>query len=173
MMGFLQRGFAYGNRRGFAIPLPELLVEEQVLHNTNVGLDGTDIKWVGQRFLAPPNHKIAFLAFRIWKNFDPTGDVTFIIQEYPTGIPLLSKVWGDASDLPPYPSKEWQEVEFDAPLLIDVLVEMIVKFSGGDGGNQVGMAYQNTDIKPNEELYKDIIGSDPTSDASYRYKYYE
>ncbi|MBA7515971.1 hypothetical protein ES705_08016 [subsurface metagenome] len=174
-MGFLQRGFAYGNRRGFAIPLPELLVEEQIQSTAGVGLDGTDKKWAGQRFWIPPNRKIATLAFKLTKLGNPTGDVTFVIQEYPTSIPLLSKVWGDASDLPTtYPPVEWTEVEFDIPQLIDVLVSMLVKFSGGDGGNQVSMRFQGGgSVKPDEELVRDVEGVEPTSDATYRYKYYE
>ncbi|MBA7479263.1 hypothetical protein ES707_14697 [subsurface metagenome] len=176
-MGFLQRGFAYGNRRGFAIPLPELLVEEQILHNTYIGLSGQfeGKKWAGQHFWIPPNRKIATLAFIIMKSGSPTGDVTFTIEEYPTGIPLLTKVWGDASDLPTtYPPTEWQEVTFDSPRLIDVLVRMLVKFSGGDGGNQVGFAFQGGgSVKPDEEYVRDVEGVEPTSDAAYRYKYYE
>ncbi|MBA7585225.1 hypothetical protein ES708_27196 [subsurface metagenome] len=177
MMGFLQRGFAYGNRRGFAIPLPlpELLVEEQVLHNQNRGLSGEvgDEKWAGQRFWHPPNRKIATLAFIISKLGSPTGDITFTIREYPSDIVLNSKVWGDASDLPAtYPPVEWQEVEFDAPILIDVSVEMIVEFSGGDASSQVATTFQNTNVKPDEE-YVYEGGGDPTSDAAYRYKYYE
>lgn len=175
MMGFLQRGFAYGNRRGFAIPLPELLVEEQILQNRVTGLDGTDKKWAGQWFHIPPNRKIATLAFKIMKLGSPTGEVTFFIREYPTGIVLNSKVWGDAADLPTaYPPDEWLEVEFDSPLLIDVLVEMRVGFSGGDGANQVGIASQGGgSVKPDEEFKADIVGADPAVDCTYRYKYYE
>lgn len=174
MMGFLQRGFAYGNRRGFAIPLPELLVEEQVQHDTYIGLSGQTggKKWAGQHFWIPPNRKIATLAFLIMKSGNPTGDVTFTIKEYPTNIVLNSKVWGDASELPTtYPPAEWQEVEFDIPKLIDVLVKMIVEFSGGDAGNQVGFAFKSTNVKPDEEYDRDVEGLDPTSDAAYRYKY--
>ncbi|GAI67286.1 unnamed protein product [marine sediment metagenome] len=176
-MGFLQRGFAYGNRRGFAIPLPELLVEEQILRNTYPGLSGQfeGITWAGQRFWIPPNRKIATLAFLISKLGSPTGDVTFTIKEYPTGIILNSKVWGDASDLPTaFPPAEWQEVEFDSPALIDVLAKMICEFSGGDGGNQVVFAKQGGgSVKPDEEFEMDIEGLYPTDDAAYRYKYYE
>ncbi|GAI67225.1 unnamed protein product, partial [marine sediment metagenome] len=115
-MGFLQRGFAYGNRRGFAIPLPELKTEEQVQHNTYMGLSGQTggKKWAGQRFWIPPNRKIATLAFVIMKFGSPTGDVTFAIRHYPSMTILNSKVWGDASDLPTtYPPVDWQEAEFD------------------------------------------------------------
>ncbi len=178
MMGFLQRGFAYGNRRGFAIPLytPELKIEEQVLHNSYSGLAGHTggMKWAGQRFLMPFNRKIATLAFLISKIGSPTGNVTFTIRSYPGDIPLLSKVWRDASDLPAaYPPAEWQEVEFDTPILIEAPVEMIVQFSGGDAANQVVFAYQNTNVKPDEEFIRDVEGADPTQDATYRYKYWE
>jgi hypothetical protein len=139
-----------------------------------MGISGETKKWAGQRFWIPPNRKIATLAFLISKMGSPTGDVTFTIREYPTDIPLLSKVWGDISDLPEtYPPAEWQEVEFDTPQLIDVLVEMIVQFSGGDGSNCVVYALQNSDVKPDEELVRDVEGADPTEDAAYRYKYYE
>ncbi len=178
-MGFLQRGFAYGNRRGFAIPLyvPELKVEEQIQHNSITGLSGEfeGKKWAGQHFWIPPNRKIATLAFLIIKLGNPTGDVTFTIKEYPSEIILNSKVWGDASDLPTaYPPTEWIEVEFDTPQLIDVLVRMRVEFSGGDGENQVAFAYQGGgSVKPDEEYVRDVEGVEPTSDAAYRYKYYE
>ncbi|MBA7523142.1 hypothetical protein ES705_15265 [subsurface metagenome] len=174
-MGFLQRGFAYGNRRGFAIPLPELLVEEQILHNTYGGLYLGGIEWAGQRFWLPPNRKIATLAFVLCKFGNPPGVITFTIREYPTNIPLLSKVWGNASDVPStYPPVEWQEVEFDTPQLIDTLVEMIVEYSEGDGGNCIAIASQGGgSVKPDEEFYRAVEGVDPTSDAAYRYKYYE
>ncbi|GAH90354.1 unnamed protein product [marine sediment metagenome] len=177
-MGFEQRGFAFGNRRGFAPPLyvPELKIEEQILHDTFVGLSGGGKEWAGQHFWIPPNRKIAFLAFLISKLGSPTGDVTFIIRVHPTDIVLLSKVWGDASELTTdLPPTVWQEVEFDAPTLISggVPVEMVVQFSGGDGGNQVALAFQDADVKPDEELVLDVEGHDPTRDAAYRYKYYE
>lgn len=154
----------------------ELKVEEQILHTTYMGLSGQTggKKWAGQHFWIPPNRKIAKLAFLISKLGSPTGDVTFIIRDHPTDIVLNSKVWGDASDLPSaYPPAEWQEVEFDASILINDIVEMVVQFSGGDGGNQVVFASQNTDVKPDEEYVRDVDGHDPTSDAAYRYKYWE
>ncbi|MBA7480718.1 hypothetical protein ES707_16180 [subsurface metagenome] len=178
-MGFEQRGFAFGNRRGFAPPLyiPELKVEEQLQHDSYIGLSGQfeGKTWAGQHFWIPPNRKIATLAFLISKLGSPTGDVTFTIEEYPTDIPLLTKVWGDASDLPAaYPPAEWQEVEFDIPQFIDVIVRMQVKFSGGDAGNQVAFAFwSGGSVKPDEEYVRDVEGVDPTSDAAYRYKYYE
>ncbi|GAH52302.1 unnamed protein product [marine sediment metagenome] len=180
-MGFNHgRGFATlsngGNIWGFGSPPPELLVEEQVQHDKYTGLSGeaTGKRWAGQRFLVPPNRKIATLAFIISQVGNPIGEVTFTIREYPTNIPLLSKVWGDASDLPAvYPPTEWQEVEFDAPLLIDVLVEMIVQFNRENEEGQVGFAFQEGDIKPDEEYIRDVEGSDPTAEATYRYKYYE
>ncbi|GAI68338.1 unnamed protein product [marine sediment metagenome] len=178
MMGFLQRGFAYGNRRGFAIPLyvPELKVEEQVEFNEIVGLDGHTggKKWAGQHFWHAPNRKIATLAFYLVKLGNPTGDVTFIIREHPTDIVLLSKVWGDASDVPTdLPPLVWTEAKFDAPTFINVVAEMVVQFSGGDGENQIAVCRQSTNVKPDEEFVMDVEGHDPTKDAAYQYKYRE
>ncbi|GAI62318.1 unnamed protein product [marine sediment metagenome] len=180
-MGFLQRGFAYGNRRGFAIPLyvPELKVEEQIQYNTFVGLSGDTggKKWAGQHFFIPPDRKIATLAFYLVKMGTPTGDVTFTIKTYPDGIVLNSKVWGDASDVPTdIPVLVWTEAEFDTPILIDTIrqVRMIVEFSGGDGENQIALCRQDGgSVKPDEEFVMDVEGSDPTSEAAYRYKYWE
>ncbi|GAI92928.1 unnamed protein product [marine sediment metagenome] len=52
-------------------------------------------------------------------------------------------------------------------------LEWVCPLVGGDAGNQVGAALQGSDVKPNENLVADISGSDPTSDFTYRYKYYE
>ncbi|MBA7520409.1 hypothetical protein ES705_12505 [subsurface metagenome] len=182
-MGFDHgRGFATlsngGNIWGFSSPPPELKVEEQVEWNTVVGLSAVNLlgkKWAGQMFWIPPNRKIATLAFYLVKLGTPTGDVTFTIKEFPTGIVLNSKVWGDASDVPTdYPPLVWTEVEFDTPILIDTLVRMLVEFSGGDGENQIALFLQSGgSVKPDEEFDMDVEGVDPTKDAAYRYKYWE
>jgi len=174
-MGFQQRGFAWGNKRGFAVELAELLVEEQIQHNSMVGLDGTNKNWAGQVFpVAPINRKVAKLAFKVIKIGAPAGNVTFAVVNQATGIAINSKVWGDAAGLPTnYPHTEWQEVTFDSPLLIDVIARMCVLFSGGDGGNQVAPAIQTSDVKANEYAIYDVVGSQPAVDFTYRYSYYE
>ncbi|GAI92924.1 unnamed protein product, partial [marine sediment metagenome] len=103
---------------------------------TMAGLDGTGKKWIGQQFnIVPIYRKVATLAVKLIKVGTPTGIITLAVVDWSSGLPIISKVWGDAADLPTaYPATEWQEVEFDTPTLIDVISRMGVSFSGGGCG---------------------------------------
>ncbi len=175
-MGYLQRGFAYGNRRGFAIPLPELKVEEQTEHDVFGGVYNGGVIRSGQ-LLNILGRTVIKLSLPVSKIGNPTGDVVLGIRAHlPIGedILLASKVWGDILALAAYPAVTWIEVEFDTPVTIDERVKIYVEFTGGDASNLLCAHTQGSDVKADE--WKDLYTTEwigyEDNDAAYRYKYY-
>jgi len=106
------------------------------------------IHQVGQRLTI--SGKVSKLAFAIGKYGSPTGDVTFSVRYLDNSI-ILSKVWGDVSNLSG--SLEWKEVTFDAPAVIDNEVMILVEYSGGSSTNRVKTGASSTDVKAGEAGY--------------------
>lgn len=179
-MGFLQRGFAYGNRRGFAVEVlpPEELTEEQLntgIHMVTVGGEGAER--AGQR-LTISNRTVTKLRFYLGKNGSPNGNVTFTIRKVSDGLIIASKVWGNASTLPTDP--DWKEVTLDVPIFINEEVRICQEYNATPLPNGVKAYATITDVKAGEcwcnwngvEGWLDF-GADPTNyDAPYIYTYH-
>ncbi len=154
-------------------PPPEEKTEEQTDWSMGVRLATTQYQRVGQRLLIP-NRKILKLGFWLQKLEAPTGDITFEIRKVSDDSVILSKVWGDAADVPP--DYTYEEKTFDTPEIINEEVRIDARFEGGNATNQIRVAIQASDVKPDEfsTWYKEGAWADQeTFDSAYRYKYYE
>lgn len=152
---------------------PTEYTEEQTQHNTDVSIKGTNAPTCGQK-LTIPNRTITKLAFYIGKEGSPTGDVTFTIRKVTNGSIIVSKVWGDAADLPT--ELTWIEVEFDAPTLINEEVRMLIEHTGYDDNNYIKSRLQSSNVKDNERWTRGGVGSWSEAqdwDFVYRYTYTE
>lgn len=129
------------------VPPPEEYTEEQTQNNVGGSIRASSYIRQGQRLIIP-NRTITKLAFRIYRYNSPTGDVSFTIRKIPDDEIILSKVWGNAGDLPADP--DWKEVTFDSPATIDEEVRISCEFSGGDASNRVVVRHQNSDVKADE-----------------------
>ena len=147
--------------------------EEQPIYNPYAYYylaSGIDIR-AGQK-LTIPNRIITKLAFMLCKVNSPTGDVTFTIRKVSDDSIINSKIWGNASVLPDYPSYQYQEVTFDTPVLINQEVRILCEFSGGNVSNAIGLNYCSSTVKPNECFtYYKTNYSDVGYDAVYVYTY--
>lgn len=101
----------------------------------------------GQR-LTISNRQVTKLGLWLKKVNSPTGDVTLTIRKVSDDGVLLTKVWGDAADLPT--ERTYKEVEFDTPQTINEEVRILAEFSGGDANNQVCVAIKLSDVKADE-----------------------
>uniref|UniRef100_A0A6M3LU49 Uncharacterized protein n=1 Tax=viral metagenome TaxID=1070528 RepID=A0A6M3LU49_9ZZZZ len=83
---------------------------------------------------------VSKLAFLVRKDGSPSGDLVFRIRKVSDDSIIVSKVWGDVSDLPG--TLTWEEVTFDSPVTIEDEVRIALEFGGGDADNGVssGMA---------------------------------
>ncbi|MBA7528840.1 hypothetical protein ES705_21031 [subsurface metagenome] len=170
-MGFLQRGFAYGNRRGFAVAEVGEGIEEQTEYNSGSIVYGTHRAKVGQR-LGIPNRKVTKLAFVLSRINLAVGDVFFVIARTFDNVEYVKQRLCDASELVGTP--EWYELEFSSPPTINDEVAIYVEYQGGDGENHILVHYQNTDIKANENLrYTTPVcwWEEDNWDCAYKYEY--
>lgn len=179
-MGFLQRGFAYGNRRGFAVEVlpPEEFTEEQLdtgIHMVTIGGEGAHR--AGQR-LTISNRTVTKLRFYLAKNGSPNGNVTFKIFKVSDGSLIVAKVWGNANTLPVEPA--WKEVTLDVPIFINEEVRIIQEYNATPLPNGVKAYATITDVKAGENwcdwnasTYWSDYGTDPTNyDGPYIYTYH-
>ncbi|MBA7532777.1 hypothetical protein ES705_25007 [subsurface metagenome] len=154
-------------------PPPEEQTEEQTENDTVTAMFAGYRHRAGQR-LTIPNRQVTKLAFILNKGGSPSGDLTLEIRKVSDDEVIVSKVWGPAVNLGLV--GDWQEVTFDSPATINQEVRPCVRYEGGNSSNYVQIAYQNSDVKPDEmlTLYLAPPWSDsPTLDCAYRYKYYE
>ncbi|GAH20809.1 unnamed protein product [marine sediment metagenome] len=156
-----------------APPPPIEYTEEQTQCDGTGQLFPDYPRW-GQ-LLTISNRKITKLAFNLLKNGSPTGDLTFTIRKVSDDSIIVSKLWGDAADVPA--TWTWCEVEFDTPTLVDEEVRILAEFSGGPAGNTLVFHKYNSSIKPSEYATRWQTSTGDWQDFSswdscYRYKYY-
>lgn len=153
-------------------PPPEEYTEEQV---TGTAIFEMFIGWnvrLGQK-LTISNRKVTKLGFWLKRSGSPTGNVTFTIRRVTDDYVILSKVWGDAGDLPG--SVSYEELEFATPETINEQVRISAEYSGGNSSNTVDVQHSSINVKGNEMLSwcRDTTWSDRSDrDMRYRYKYY-
>jgi len=126
---------------------------------------------IGQR-LTISARRLTKLAFKLKKVGSPSGNVTFKIYSYIGTVLLASKVLGDAFNLGT--SYGWEEVTFDAPVLIDEEVRIICEYLDGDGSNYVDMQYNSSSVKASEVLCHRQVATwvdMDDQDIVYRYTY--
>ncbi|MBA7653990.1 hypothetical protein ES703_61857 [subsurface metagenome] len=154
-------------------PPPEEYTEEQLAEDYTMGTADPPRYKGGQR-LTIPNREVTKLAFLMFKHGSPSGDLFFRIWKYPTYAIIMSKLWGDASDLPT--AKEWIEVEFDTPTLINEEVIIGWDFPNAQAGNGISFRITTYDAKA-DEVYAQDRGTGwsfyDSMDTTYRYKYFE
>lgn len=154
-------------------PPPVEYTEEQTASNYDIPTYANYYPRAGQR-LTIANRKVTKIAFPLKKSASPTGDVTFTIRKVSDDSIIVSKVWGDAADLPT--GTTWEEVVLDTPTLVNEEVRLLWEFNGGDSGNPVVGRFQASDVKAGEyrTTYHSGAWEDRTDhDGTYRYKYYE
>lgn len=146
-------------------------IEEQTDNNSDVVMYSANAPTCGQR-LTIPNRKVVKLAFLLKKVGSPTGDVTFTIRKVSDKSLIVSKLWGQAEDLPT--DLTWEEVEFDTPTLIDEVVRILIEVVNYNSSNYVSPRLQTSDVKANECWTRGSVASpaDYTDwDFVYRYTY--
>ncbi|MCK4414908.1 MAG: hypothetical protein KAY32_15345 [Candidatus Eisenbacteria sp.] len=124
----------------------------------------------GQR-LTISDREVTKLGFFIGKVAGISGDVDFKIRSVSDDGVLLTKLWGDAADLPTDPA--YKEVTFDSPATINEEVRITVEFSGGSSGNYVKAQVSAADVKADEvySLYSDSWADDSDKDLLYIYTF--
>jgi len=150
-----------------------MATEEQLLYNAYVAIGHPNNERAGQK-LTVPNREVTKLGFWLFKQGAPTGMITFIIYRVSDEAVLASKDWGDASALDVYPNVLYCEVEFGAPVVIDTEVVMCAVDVESSNTNFPNVAYQNTDVKADENLRSWNPSSWTerlTWDCAYRYTY--
>lgn len=115
------------------------------------------------------------IAFRLSKVGNPTGDITFRVDDSDFSGILASKVLGDASMLTSISS--WYEVTLDTPLVLSEGLNYCIycEFSTGDADNKVGVKKESGSVKANEYAVLLPVVGDPetqtTVDCAYKYWY--
>lgn len=147
--------------------------EEQTQSNSQAILCSDFNTRVGQR-LTISNRTVTKLSFRMESWVPTSGDVTLTIRKVSDNSTIVSKVWGDASDIPD--PVDWIEVTFDTPTLINEEVRILVEFSGGQlaGWEYIRAWIQESDVKSGEYLTRYVSGgwSDTLAwDCAYKYTY--
>ncbi len=175
-MGFLQRGFAYGNRRGFGVLEVEAGgVEEQAEYDYYHPLDYALFRALGQR-LTIPNRKVTKLGFWLMREgIGLAGDVYFEINRVFDDSLIVSKYWGVLGDAAP-DVPTYEEVTFAAPALIDEEVRIFVRVTGGTADNHLGASGQSSDVKAGEVWCRYRVATSQWEviegyDFAYRYTY--
>ena len=108
---------------------------------------GTTWTRLGQ-ILTIPDRRVKSLSFHLGKIGVISGDVIFTIRDLDDNI-ILSKVWGDASEVPE--KSTWLEVTFNNPVTINEEVRVSCEWEGkGDADNCLQYSYRTGDKKPGE-----------------------
>jgi len=154
-----------------------MAVEEQTEYDYYHKLDHAVFRALGQR-LTIPNRKVTKLGFWLMREgIGLAGDVYFEINRVSDNGLIVSKYWGVLGDaLPDVPT--YEEVTFDAPVLIDEEVRIYVRVTGGTADNHLGASGQSSDVKADEVWCRyrvagaawEVIGG---YDFAYRYTYEE
>lgn len=145
--------------------------EEQTESNDNIAIKGVNAPTCGQR-LTIPNRTVTKLAFYIRREGNPTGDVTLTIRKVSDKSLILSKVWGNAADVPT--DLTWLEVTFDTPIAVNEEVRILIETSGYNDDNHLVSRMQLSDVKADEMWTRGSVASPvdmATWDFVYKYTY--
>ncbi|MBA7592072.1 hypothetical protein ES708_34246 [subsurface metagenome] len=156
-----------------APPPPEEKIEEQTQYNNVTHVYGTVLTRGGQK-LTIPGRMVTKLGFWLSNTATATGEIIYTIRRVSDDGIICSKVALDAGDLTITPT--YHEVEWDSPVTIDEEVRLCVEPDGVGGVGYIDLSIKTTgSVKPDELMcyYIDSWTDSPTSDAAYRYKYYE
>jgi hypothetical protein len=104
---------------------------------------------LGQRLVIPGRY-VSAIGYHVWKIGNPSGNITFSIYNATTNDLIISKVWGDASNLTVWGSGGYQSVMLDVPTKINGEVKLCVEYYGGDKNNYCGAGYYSGDLIPGE-----------------------
>jgi hypothetical protein len=122
---------------------PTLAQDSVYITPTSWDLLGMVWSRLGQKLTL--NGSVAKLAFALAKTGSPTGDVTFAIRTTSNDTIIVSKVWGDASQLTDT-WFTWYEVTFDSPIFINEEVRLSCEWDGGDAENYVMFGYRSGNV---------------------------
>ena len=99
---------------------------------------------LGQRVVAK-DWQIISLGFRVCRVGNPQGNITISIWGSTTDAVIVSKVWGDASELPDQGCSGYREVVFDGMVRVDGDVRFCVEFYGGNATDYCQSGYFSGD----------------------------
>jgi len=117
-----------------ALPLlADTPVKMQWTGTDPLGCKNVSNSWVrlGQR-LPIPDRIVTEIGYYVWRVGAPTGNVSFSIYDAETDEVIVSRVWGDAGDLPEVGINEYQSILLDSPIKVDGDVRLCVEFYGGN-----------------------------------------
>jgi len=150
-----------------------MAVEEQTNHNYTSNIYPPGNTHRGQR-LTIADRKVTKLGFWLLKVGAPTDNLTLQIMKVSDDSIIVSKVWGNAGDLPT--EATYIEVEFETPVTINEEVRIVPKYESGDNDNCPAIRIQLEDVKADEwwTYGKPGAWSENTAfDTAYRYTYEE
>lgn len=148
-------------------------VEEQTQYDDTNLLWAAGNKRVAQRLFIP-HWTVTKLAFYLYKQGAPTDPLTFTIRRVSDDGLIVSKVWGNAAELPT--EVALIEATLDAPTLVNEEVRICVEYNYGDVSNGIRASHKGSDVKPAEYITQyigDTWNPTATEDLAYRYTYQE
>ena len=154
-------------------PPPEERTEEQTQCDSRYYIGASYVDERGQRLFIL-NRQVTKLGFWINKRGLPEGDLTFLIRRVSDDSIILTKLWGDAADVPT--DMTYEEVTFDSPITINEEVRILARFTGGAPLVCISVWRSDSDVKANESHTYGSPSSwneEGNRDNAYRYKYYE
>ncbi|MBA7592110.1 hypothetical protein ES708_34287 [subsurface metagenome] len=152
---------------------PETQTEEQPEYNAVHAFGAGGEQRKGQR-LTIANRSVTKLGFVLRRLNALAGTVTFTIRRPSDDSLIVSKLWGNAADLPE--ADTLIEVSLDEPVLVNEEVRILAEATGSWTDGYAAMSHQNTDVKANEyncRYHTDTWYEDTAWDCAYRYTYYE
>ncbi|MBA7652714.1 hypothetical protein ES703_60553 [subsurface metagenome] len=114
-----------------------------------------DRPMAGQR-LTIDNLKITTLSFVLSKHGSPEGNITFTIRRVSDDSIINSKIWGRAEALTTTPT--WCKKQFDSPQTINEEGRLLVEVDSPFYDDFVQVWYQDTNVKPDENLTQQTWG---------------
>lgn len=99
---------------------------------------------LGQR-LTIPGRLVTEMGYQVCRVGNPTGNVTISMRDAETDEVIVSKVWGDASELPESWTGGYRKVALDTPLRINQEVRICVEYYGGNATDYCVAAYYTGD----------------------------
>lgn len=100
---------------------------------------------LGQRLIIPDRY-VSAIGYHVWKVGNPTDNITFSIYNATTNELIISKFWGDASNLTTWGSGGYQVVTLDNPIKISGEVKLCVEYYGGNSESYCASGYYSGDL---------------------------
>lgn len=147
-----------------------MATEEQLLNNAYQDLRTGQKDGAGQR-LTITNRVVETISLLLKRVGSPAGYLQFVIWDMDNDLLKTIDTWGDAADVPD--SDTWITITLDTPLLINEEVYFFVtRTETWTAGNHIKVAYQNTDVKADENMraHSPLVDRD-TWDCAYKYTY--